>query len=510
MMTKILGVRVTLAKVMCLAVLVSTMSFAQTAPNAPAAIAQLVPRIDAMVQRYMQDTHVPGLVYGVIRHGRLEHVGTMGVQELETRRPVTANTLFRIASMSKAFTALAILKLRDDGKLTLDALAETYVPEMRGWQYPTSDSPRLRVRDLLSHVGGFVTDDPWGDRQTVLPEADFTRMLREGVPFTRAPGTGYEYSNFGFALLGRIVSNVSGRPYKDYIEQTIMRPLGMTDTGYDITVSPPDRRALGYRWENEAFGREPDMVHGAFGAMGGVQTTAVDYAKWVTFLLSAWPPRDDAEQGPAKRASVRELAQGLNFPQRVPRPGTSSPPCVQAFAYGMGLRVAADCDAGLALAHGGGYPGYGSYVLLLPDHDVGIFAFANRTYAGPSGVVWDIAMELQKAGWLTGRAIPVSTALAQSYRTAQSMITAGRIDPGRASLAPNFLMDRSEANWAAEFARLTAQAGTCRTDAAIVATGRLSGTFVWSCERGAINGTLLLAPTNPPTIQSLRLTFTAR
>jgi CubicO group peptidase (beta-lactamase class C family) len=297
----------------------------------------------------------------------------MGLQQLETRRPVTASTLFRIASMSKAFTALAILKLRDDGKLTLDALAETYVPEMRGWKYPTSDSPRLRVRDLLSHVGGFVTDDPWGDRQTVLPEADFTRMLREGVPFTRTPGTGYEYSNFGFALLGRIVSNVSGKPYKDYIEQTIMRPLGMTDTGYDVTVSPPDRRAWGYRWENEAFVREPDMVHGAFGAMGGVQTTAPDYAKWVTFLLSAWPPRDDAEQGPAKRASVRELAQGLNFPQRVSRPGTSNPTCVQAMVYGMGLRVAQDCDAGLTLAHGGGYPGYGSYVLLLPDHDVGIF-----------------------------------------------------------------------------------------------------------------------------------------
>ena len=71
-------------------------------------------------------------------------------------------------------------------------------------------------------------------------------------------------------------------------------------------------------------------------------------------------------------------------------------------------------------------------------------------------------------------------------------------------------MDRSETNWAAEFARLVGQGGTCRTDAAMVATGALSGTFVWSCEHGAINGALLLAPTNPPTIQSLSLTFVAR
>lgn len=489
---------------------VATTSLTQATSSAPVPIAQLVPAMDSIAHHYMQGAHVPGLVYGIVRHGRLEHIGTMGLQELASRRPVTATTLFRIASMSKAFTALAILRLRDDGKLALDALAERYVPEMRGWKYPTADSPRLRVRDLLSHEGGFVTDDPWGDRQTVLPEADFTRMLRDGVPFTRAPGTGYEYSNLGYAILGRIVSNVSGRPYKDYIEQTIMRTLGMTETGYDITVSSTDRRALGYRWENEAFVREPDMVHGAFGAMGGVQTTAIDYAKWVTFLLSAWPPRDDAEREPARRATVRELAQGLNFPQRLQRPGTSTPACTQAFAYGMGLRVAQDCDVGLTFFHSGGYPGYGSYVLLLPEHDVGVFAFANRTYAGPSGMVWDIAMELRKAGWFTGRAMPVSATLAQRYRTAVAMYAAGQIAPGRATLAPNFLMDRSEANWAADFARLAKEAGTCRTDAAVVATGALSGTFTWSCERGAVSGVLLLAPTNPPTIQSLALRFEAR
>ena len=502
--------RTTLILGIGLTALVATTSLAQATPSAPAPIAQLVPAMDSIAHGYMQGAHVPGLVYGIVRHGRLEHVGTMGLQELEARRPVTATTLFRIASMSKAFTALAILRLRDDGKLALDALAESYVPEMRGWKYPTADSPRLRVRDLLSHAGGLVTDDPWGDRQTVLPEADFTSMLHDGVPFTRAPGTGYEYSNLGYAILGRIVSNVSGRPYKDYIEQSIMRRLGMMETGYDITVSPADRRALGYRWENEAFAREPDMVHGAFGAMGGVQTTAIDYAKWVAFLLSAWPPRDDAEREPARRATVRELAQGLNFPQRVQRPGTSTPACTQAFVYGMGLRVLQDCEVGLTLSHSGGYPGYGSYMLLLPEYDIGLFAFANRTYAGPSGMVWDIAMELQKAGWLTSRAMPLSATLAQRYRTAVAMYTAGQVAPGRAALAPNFLMDRSEANWAAEFARLANQAGKCHTDSAVVATGALTGTFTWSCERGVVNGVLLLAPTNPPTIQSLALRFEAR
>jgi serine-type D-Ala-D-Ala carboxypeptidase/endopeptidase len=475
-----------------------------TQSASPTPIEQLVPAIDARFQRFMQDSHVPGLVYGIIRNGRVEHVGALGVQELETRRPVDASTLFRIASMSKAFTALAILKLRDDGKLSLDALAETYVPEMRGWRYLTTDSPRIRVRDLLSHVSGFVTDDPWGDRQQVLPDSAFTRMLRDGVPFTRAPGMAHEYSNFGYAVLGRIIGNVSGLPFKDYIERNIMRPLGMSSTGYDIHASPLVRRAIGYRWENEAFAREPDMVHGAFGSMGGVQTSATDYAKWITFLLSAWPPRDGAEKDPARRASVREMTQGLNFPQRVRRPGTSDPTCFMALTYGMGLRVAQDCGIGLTAAHGGGYPGYGSHMLLLLDHDVGIFALSNRTYAGPSGVLWDVAMDLHKAGWLTGRLTPVSTALAGAYRVAAAMYAAGRIEPGRSLLAQNFLMDRSADNWAAEFGRIKSAVGACPGESPITATGALAGRFTWTCERGILNGNLLLAPTNPPTIQSLQ------
>ncbi len=474
------------------------------APAAPAALDQAIPAIDGHFRRYVEEAHVLGLVYGIVRDGRLVHVGAIGVPELDSRRRIDADTLFRIASMSKAFTALAILKLRDDGRLSLDSLAETYVPEMRSWRYPTGDSPRIRVRDLLSHTGGFVTDDPWGDRQQVLSEAAFTRILREGVPFTRAPGTAFEYSNFGYALLGRIVTNVSGRPYKDYIEQEIMRPLGMAASGYDIFASPQGRRAIGYRWENEAHAREPDMAHGTFGAMGGVQTSAGDYARWVAFLLSAWPARDGPERGPVRRSSVRELAQGLNFAAVARRPGAPDS-CPQAAAYGMGMRVAVDCDLGLTLAHGGGYPGYGSFLLLLPDHNIGIFAFANRTYAGPSLPVWAAATELHRAGWLAGRTIPVSAALAAAYRAAGDMYAAGTVEPGRALLAMNFLMDQGAENWAAELARHRAQTGECRTDATVTATGALAGRFRWACERGTVEGQLLLAPTNPPTIQALRL-----
>lgn len=465
----------------------------------------LAPEIDALFAKYQADQHIPGLVYGVVKDGRLAYVKGIGVQNIADKSPVTPDSLFRIASMTKAFTALAILKLRDDGKLRLDDLAEQYVPEMKGWTYPTRDSPRIRVRDLLQHVGGLVTDDPWGDRQQVLPQDEFTRMIAAGVPFSRVPQSSHEYSNFGYALLGRIVANASGMSYADYVRQTILTPLGMTASGFDAPRAPKARYALGYRWENERWTAEPEMVDGAFNSMGGLQVSANDYAKWVAFLLSAWPARDDADTGPVRRATVREIAQGLNFVSVTNRIGASgATACRQAAAYGMGWRVAQDCNLGLTLAHGGGYPGYGSHVMLMPDHGVGVFALANRTYAGPSAPAWDSAVAMDRAGLLESRAVPVSPAVAQAYAAARAVYAAGNLGPLEGKLAMNFLMDRSAANWAAELARLKAEVGECPADEPLAPTGAMSAAFRLNCEKGKLDGLLLLAPTSPATVQALR------
>jgi CubicO group peptidase (beta-lactamase class C family) len=486
-------------------------ALAQTKPEAtpepPRAttIPEAAPAFGKFFSLFMEEAHIPGLVYGIVADGQLVYLDARGVQDTATRRPVTADTLFRIASMTKAFTALSVLRLRDEGRLSLDALAETYVPEMRGWRYPTADSPRIRVRDLLNHTAGFVTDDPWGDRQQPLPEAEFTAMLARGVPFQRAPQTAHEYSNFGYALLGRIVQNVSGMPYRTYVERHLLGPLGMASTGYEPAEAPQDRRAIGYRWEDDGWREEPTMAHGAFGAMGGLQTTANDYARYVAWLLSAWPPRDDAEAGPLRRATLRELAQGSNFPALNPRPGMTGADCRQAVTYGMGMRIARDCALGLTLAHGGGYPGYGSYVLLLPEYGVGLFAFSNRTYAGPAGPLWDVAMSLHDAGLLRRRTLPVSDTLAAAYRAAGAIYRAGSIEAAPGALAMNMLMDRSADIWRADLARMRAELGECRTEAPVTASGALAGDFEWECDRGRLAGTLLLAPTPTPQIQALRL-----
>ncbi len=489
-----------------LAVVVGTSVPALAQDPAPKTLDQLAPEIDALFARYQADAHVPGLVYGIVQDGRLAYVKGVGVQDLDSKRPVTADSRFRIASMTKAFTALAILKLRDDGKLRLDDLAEQHIPEMKGWTYPTSDSPRIRIRDLLQHVGGFVTDDPWGDRQQVLPQADFTRMIAAGVPFSRAPQSQHEYSNFGYALLGRIVANASGMAYTDYVQRTILTPLGMTASGFDVTRTPKHLYARGYRWENDAWAPEPEMADGAFNAMGGLQVSAGDYAKWAAFLLAAWPARDDPETGPVKRATVREMAQGLNFTSVANRIGSSgAEACKQSLAYGMGWRVAQDCELGLTMAHGGGYPGYGSHVMLMPETGTGVFALANRTYAGPSGPAWDSAVAMDKAGLLKGRDTPVSPAVADMFAAARAAYAAGDLGPLDGKLAMNFLMDRSAENWAAELAKLKDQLGACPVAEPLAPMGAMATAFRLNCEKGRLDGMLLLAPTTPVTIQALRL-----
>ncbi|HVJ01503.1 MAG TPA: serine hydrolase domain-containing protein [Sphingomonas sp.] len=489
--------------------IVAAIAFTAAPAVAQTGAAQLSPQFDAIdgqFEAFQHDTPTPGLVYGIVAEGRLVHVRGFGVQDLTSRRPVTPDSLFRIASMTKAFTALSILALRDAGKLSLDDLAERHVPEMRSWTYPTADSPRIRIRDLLSHVAGFVTDDPWGDRQTPMPEAEFTRMLQAGVPFSRTPGMAHEYSNFGYALLGRIVANASGMPYRTYVERTILKPLGMSSSGFEVTEAPAERRAIGYRFEDGSWAEEPTMRHGAFGPMGGLQVSANDYAKWIAFLLSAWPPRGGPETGPVRRATVRELAQGLNFVRMTPRIGASAQGgCMQGTAYGKGLRVSQDCELGMMLHHGGGYPGYGSHMLLLPDAGVGIFVFTNRTYTGASATAWDAMFALNKAGALRFAEIPVSTDLAAAQDTARAIYRAGDVSVAGSRLAMNFLMDRSAAGWRRDLAALRDQLGAC--DGAVEPlrpTGALSGAFRWQCDKGALEGTLLLAPTRPVTIQALR------
>src|SRR6188768_3751668 len=209
-------------------------------------IMQAFPVIDKIFKDYADSNHLPGVAYGLVVDGKLVYKGNIGYTDIEKKIPVTSSSLFRIASMSKSFAAMAILKLRDEGKLNLDDPAYFYIPELKNLKYRTADAPHITVRHLLSHGAGFPEDNPWGDRQLADTDKDLLEFIDKQISFSNSPGIAYEYSNLGFALLGKIITVVSGMRYQDYIKKNIWEPLGMKTTTYEYNDVAPDKLAHGY------------------------------------------------------------------------------------------------------------------------------------------------------------------------------------------------------------------------------------------------------------------------
>jgi hypothetical protein len=167
----------------------------------------------------------------------------------------------------------------------------------------------------------------------------------------------------------------------------------------------------------------------------------------------------------------------------------------------MGWRVIDDCDLGRVVTHTGGYPGYGSVVLLLPDKGIGLFAFGSRTYNGASPAAWRALLAMQAAGVLNARSVPVSPGLAEAYGAARAIWVKGDVEG--APLAMNFLMDRDAARWKTDLANLKAQLGSCPGTEAIEPISAMEGYFTWICDKGRLKGRVQRAPTPEVTIQAL-------
>ena len=369
-------------------------------------------QIATVFQKFLEQIRIPGLAYGLVADGDTVIANGIGIQNISDKKAVTSDTVFRIASMTKSFTAMSVIKLRDEGKVNLDVPVAQIVPELKSLRYPTRDSALITVRHLLTMSAGFPQDDPWADRQLASSEADLSAWLRKGLSFSNPPGIAYEYSNYGFAILGRIVTNISGVPYQRYVQEQILKPLGMTSTTFDLQAVAPERLAMGYRLEDNQWVTEPPLPDGAFASIGGMFTTMTDFAKYMNYLLSAFPPRDEAESGPVRRSSLREMQQAWRYGSVTSiRQTPDSPALVQTSSYGYGLVSSYDSVLGYSISHGGGLPGYGTFYRLLPDYGVGIVAFTNLTYTRVSIPLDEILYALRKSDDLRPRTLTPSAPL---------------------------------------------------------------------------------------------------
>jgi len=474
-------------------------------PNRAANLAKAFPEVDRAFLDYAPN--VPGLTWGVIIDGKLVHTGASGVRDLEAGAKAAPDSIFRIASMTKNVTAMAIMKLRDAGKLSLDDPAARYVPELGNLKYPTTDSPVITVRHLLSHSAGFPEDNPWGDRQLAEPDATLSTWMREGFPFSQAPGMGYEYSNTGFAILGQVVARVSGMRARDYIDWEILKPLGMTSTKWEAASVPPDRIAHGYGRPDGSWVRETPLEDGSYGVMGGLYSSVPDLARLVSLYLSAYPARDGEDVGPIKRASLREM-QVPHSPYRSSalRATLTSPLSLSSGGYAFGLGARQTCRFADVVSHSGGLPGYGSQMLWLPEYGVGVVALANGTYAGPGRAVNEAIEALARTGALLPREAQPGAELLRAKSEVDALIRSWS-DEGLTKLAAmNLLLDRSLDKRRQEFADLRSAHGVCRPGPGIEATNALRGSWTVPCEKGEVRVRITLAPTKPASVQYLETT----
>ena len=462
--------------------------------------------VDEKFREYAERQHMPGFAYGVVLDGELVYSGGFGFAKLVPPTAATTQSLFRVASMSKSVTAVAILQLRDLGKLSLDDPISQYLPETSAFVYLTTDAPDITIRHLLTHSAGFPEDNPWGDRQLADSDDELMGLVESGVSFSNVAGVEFEYSNLGFALLGQIVQVVSEMDFRDYTRTHIFEPLGMNATVWEYEEASADLLALGYDWLDEGWLNIPLEHHGAFGAMGGLITSIDDFAAYVALHLSAWPPRDGPEEGPLKRSSLREMHHPWRFAGMVADfRYPNGRECPSARAYGYGLRWMEDCEGRVLIGHTGGLPGFGSNWTMAPEYGLAVMSFDNVTYGGTSTLNMAVLDGIIATAGLQPRQLPPTEILKARKKQLVEVLPDWNDAEKSGIFADNFFMDNRLSDLVERTRQLYEEAGEIQGIGPMRATNQLRGSFVVEGELRNIEVFFTLSPEPIPLIQQVRM-----
>ena len=315
-----------------------------------------------------------GLAVGVVRNGGLEFFHGHGFADIASNTPVTEDTVFRIASITKTFTAIAVMQLWEQGLLDLDAPANDYLRAYR--LIPAKASFRAAtVRHLLTHtagirevlhLSGLLRLRDLGETVRLgRPVPSLAEYYRGGLRIDAEPGTRFTYTNHGFATLGQLVEDVSGTSLDRYFREHIFDPLGMNDTDLIRSERVKSRLATGYELRSDGANPVTDYEVITVGG-GGAYSTPRDMARYLAALLGGGTSEHGSVLKPATMAAMFE-------PQYQPDPRVPG--------FGLGF-FRTNLGGHLAVEHDGILPGFDSQIFLAPDDGVGVMAFANGARRG--------------------------------------------------------------------------------------------------------------------------------
>lgn len=469
-------------------------------------ISKISPELQNLFLEHARIKNIPAIAYGIVVDNELILSSGIGDINVETGSPATPESAFRIASMTKSFTAMAIMKLRDEGKLSLSDPASKYIAEISSLEYLTTDAGPIDIKNLLTMTAGFPEDNPWGDRQLDETDQMLMTLVRQGISFSNVPSFDYEYSNTGYALLGNIISRISGIPFQEYILENILHPIGMNQTFWEYENVPSDNLVLGYCLEDEHWKLEPMLHDGSFGSMGGLITSIEDFSKYVSFQLSAWPARSDKESGPVKRSSLREMQTAQSSSLNLENKSFNGDQCPSVSGYGYGLRISEDCKGIKRVGHGGALPGFGSNYIFYPDYGIGIMAFGNLTYTGPLPSDKIEKLLFETVG-LNPRQLQASDILLKRQEQVLKLIQTWDTSLEKEIVADNLYMDQSREQRIIHIKEIFEKAGSIIEVDKIEPWNQLRGTFRIDAENGIIEIYFALNPEKNPKIQDLQIVF---
>lgn len=332
--------------------------------------------IDRFVADQLAAWEVPGCAAAAVRDGQVVLAAGWGQRDLDTKLPVTADTLFAIGSTTKAFTAATVGALVDDGLLEWERPLRDYVPEIQLHDPVVSD--RLTVADLLSHRSGLPRHEMvWlGHPSQTRPEV--IRRLRF-LPLSKDLRQAFQYCNLGYLAAGYAVEVLSGRPWEDYLRDRLLTPLGMgrSNLSVDEMSADPDH-ATAYERRQGVVVPVPQRPITALAPAGAVNSCAADLTRWLLAQLGDGQLDGQAVMSAATVERQRE--------PHIVLPEDRTFPASTRHAYGLGWFVGRYRGHRL-LEHGGGIDGFLTECILLPDDGIGVAVMTNTTSSAMTPVV---------------------------------------------------------------------------------------------------------------------------
>ena len=336
-----------------------------------AVVAEVIKGLQDGLPAWIKERDVPGVAVAVVDDKDILWQGVYGHTSRAKDRPVTPRTLFSIQSMSKSFTALAVLMAVQDGLVDLDRPITDYLPDLTVHsRFEDKPERKMTLRHLLAHRAGFTHEAPVGGNYDSRPHTFAEHILSISDTWLRYPvGHRYSYSNLGIDLAGWVLEKKSGRSFSQYVKDKVLAPLGMADSTLDIeAILSAEDRAVGHAGPSlKVPGGIPVEV--PMVPAGGVYTNIVDMARYLMFHINK------GRVGPAQvlRRDLVEAMHTVQFPGRGER-----------FGYGLGI-ASSHVGPVTYLSHGGGGYGFISYMVMYPGLRLGVVSLTNMAQNAVDG-----------------------------------------------------------------------------------------------------------------------------